>query len=190
MKKVLQRRKLIPKKISSGLELSKISPPRKWKIHLSLENRKLGITASKIKKIALAVLYEVQDEITLLDLSEINVVITNDTSIRQINKKYRSKDKATDVLSFPQYTAREIAGEAKRKSIGGSYLGDLLISSETTLTQAVKFGVSIEEEFLRLVVHGLLHLIGYDHEKVSPAVAARMRRRERGIRTKLSCALF
>lgn len=108
-----------------------------------------------------------------------SVVFTTDAKIRIINKEFRKKDKATDVLSFPQFTRAEL--RSKQPALG-DILGDLVISEETTIAQAQRFGVTVSEEMIRLVVHGILHLLGYDHEKVSHAEAERMRRRERKLR--------
>ncbi len=156
---------------------------RAWHVDLSLESRKLNIAATVIRKIVLAVLAQVQREIKPLEVHELSVVITNDKRMRVLNREFRKKDKATDVLSFPQLTRAELVGKTPR--FVGSSLGDLVISSETTLRQAKEFGVTKREELLRLVVHGVLHLCGYDHEKVPHSEAQRMRRKERTIRGRL-----
>ena len=96
--------------------------------------------------------------------ADFSVVLTNDKEIHILNREYRKKDKATDVLSFPSNVQ--------------SYLGDLIISVDTARIQAKEYGVSLLDELTRLIVHGLLHLLGYDHEKVSPAAAKKMRRKE------------
>lgn len=76
------------------------------------------------------------------------ILVTNE-AIAKINKEYRQKDYATDVLSFPS--------EEKR------YLGEVFISMEKAIEQAKEYNHSIEREFVFLLVHGLLHLLGYDH---------------------------
>jgi probable rRNA maturation factor len=110
--------------------------------------------------------------------AELSVLLTGDREIRRLNAEYRGKDKATDVLSFAlqEGSAPELSGKA---------LGDLVISLQTTLAQAAEFQVSPAEEFLRLLIHGLLHLLGYDHENVPSAEASRMRRKERALMRKL-----
>lgn len=159
---------------------------RAWKIHLSLESRKLAIPASWIKKLLREVLRQVESDIAIPEVCEIHLALTDDARIRVLNREYRKKDKATDVLSFPQFHPKEISGRSKKKvDAPGPYLGDLVISTETTLKQAKEFGVTKRDELTRLVVHGVLHLCGYDHEKVPAAEAQRMRRRERYIRSKL-----
>lgn len=156
---------------------------RRWHVSLSLESRKLQISASSLRRIVEAALAQVESDIKVADVCELNVVITDDERIRELNREYRKKDKATDVLSFPQLTKAELAGRSR--GFVGSYLGDLVISSETTLKQAQTFGVSKREELIRLIVHGILHLCGYDHEKVPHSEAQRMRRKERAIRGRL-----
>ncbi len=78
-----------------------------------------------------------------------------------MNRVYRSVDKTTDVLSFPQYTSLK---EIKRQK-GEVLLGDVVINLHLASTRAAEEGRSLEEETYRLVVHGLLHLLGYDHER-------------------------
>jgi len=81
----------------------------------------------------------------------VNILIMDDKAIHKLNKKYRKKDKPTDVLSFHM-------GEE-------GTLGDIAISKETTKRNAKKYGVSYSQESKRLIIHGTLHLLGYDHGK-------------------------
>ena len=160
---------------------------RTWNIHLTVESRKLGIPSAWIKKLLKDVLAHVESDIAIPEVCQIHLALTDDARIQVLNREYRKKDKATDVLSFPQFDPKEISGRSKKKvAVPGPYLGDLVISTETTLKQAKEFGVTKRAELMRLVVHGVLHLCGYDHEKVPAAEAQRMRRRERYIRSKLS----
>ena len=155
---------------------------RKWKVHISLESRKLRISADTIRAITLKTLTQVEDEIALLNVRELHIMLINDAKMREINFEFRHKDKATDVLSFPQFTKDEIRGKKPTITADGHYLGDLVISTETTLAQSKTFGVTPRQELIRLIIHGILHLIGYDHEKVSAVEAQRMRRKERQLR--------
>ena len=102
---------------------------------------------------------------------ELSILVTNDREIRCLNKKYRHKDKATDVLSFAP-------AEAKEFVCLEHVLGDIVISAETAKKQAKEFKISFAEEFSRLLVHGILHLLGYDHEGVSERKAVEMRNLE------------
>lgn len=91
----------------------------------------------------------------------VDVLLAGDTTLRRLNRKFRGKDKATDVLSFP---AAEFAGE---------FAGDLAISLETAAMQAREHGHSLRDEVRVLLLHGLLHLSGMDHESDGGEMAAR-----------------
>ena len=101
---------------------------------------------------------------------QVTVLLTTDAAIRGLNRQFRGQNKATDVLSFPAegIGAEEIAG-------------DLAISVTTALGQATEQGHSLSTEIKVLILHGLLHLAGYDHE----ADNGRMARRERLLRARL-----
>lgn len=166
---------------------TKIPPKgRRWKVHLTVESKKLKISSSWIRGVLAQILLHVERDIALPYVNELHLVLTDDARIRTLNREYRRKDKATDVLSFPQFSPAEISGRARRHPpLPSPYLGDLVVSTETTVKQAKEFGVSPHRELVRLLTHGVLHLCGYDHEKVPAATAQRMRRRERYIRAKL-----
>ncbi len=159
-----------------------LAAKRTWRVHLSVQSKKLKIPTRWIRDLISEVLALAEEDIAIQEVCELNVVLTDDKRIRVINREYRNKDKATDVLSFPQFHPKEIRGDRKVSGVVGAYLGDLVISTETTISQAQEFGVSVKEELVRLVVHGVLHLCGYDHEKVPARDAQAMRRRERKLR--------
>ncbi|MFT4571331.1 MAG: putative rRNA maturation factor [Hyphomicrobiaceae bacterium] len=99
--------------------------------------------------------------ITLLELgtAELVVLLCDDERIRELNRSWRQRDTATDVLSFAQEEGEELAvGQGPR------ILGDVVISVERAAVQAKAGSWSIEEETARLLLHGILHLLGYDHE--------------------------
>ena len=91
-----------------------------------------------------------------LDDVELSIVLCNDAFIRPLNRDYRGKDYATDVLSFSQQE-----GEGFESPM----LGDVIISLEKTQSQSKEHGKTFAEEFALLLVHGILHLLGYDHEE-------------------------
>jgi probable rRNA maturation factor len=101
---------------------------------------------------------------------QVTVLLTTDAAIRKLNRQFRGKNKATDVLSFP---ASGVGAEG--------VAGDLAISVTTALSQAAEQGHSLSTEIKVLVLHGLLHLAGYDHEVDD----GKMARRERVLRAKL-----
>lgn len=116
---------------------------------------------------------------------EINVLVTNDSNIRDINKNTREIDKATDVLSFPMFPFE--AGKLPEDwsgyidpETGLCPLGDMAISLERAIAQADEFGHSIRREVGYLTIHSMLHLLGYDHLDEGP-MKAQMRKREEEI---------
>lgn len=120
---------------------------------------------------------------------ELSILIVNNRRIRAINKKYRGKNSATDVLSFPMNEVPPPLtplprGEGRYKGIP-VLLGDIVISMEITHKQAKEQGHSPSKELLLLLTHGILHLTGYDHE-LSPAEERRMRKKENLILSKLT----
>lgn len=88
--------------------------------------------------------------------AEISLVMTNDEEMREINRLYRKIDNTTDVLSFPINENRDIKSPM---------LGDIVISYDKAKSQSVENECTVEEEIAFLYIHGLLHLLGYDHEK-------------------------
>lgn len=104
----------------------------------------------------------------------VSVLLTTDDAIRRLNKTFRGKNKPTDVLSFPA-----------AKVSGGEVAGDLAISVPTALQQAREHGHPLAVEIKVLMLHGLLHLAGYDHEIDD----GQMARREQTLRTKLALPL-
>lgn len=106
---------------------------------------------------------------------EISLTFLDDQGIRAINKEFRSIDKATDVLSFP--LEEELS--SLQEETGPLLLGDIIISTDKGLAQAEAYGHSLQRELVFLFVHGLLHLLGYDHEQ--PEEEAQMRAEQRAI---------
>jgi probable rRNA maturation factor len=108
-----------------------------------------GVESKLLSKIAHRAL-----EVLGLSKVELSIALVSDAQIKRLNKLYRNKDKPTDVLSFP-------IGEKVEDWL---ILGDIVISVDTAKRQAQELGHSLEEELKRLLVHGLVHLLGYDHE--------------------------
>ncbi len=106
----------------------------------------------------------------LLDEAEAEVCIglVGDTRMRRLNRTYRNQDRTTDVLAFAYREAQTGVSPL---------LGDVVISVPTARRQAKELSHSLDEEVLRLLIHGVLHLVGYDHER-SEWQARRMRRKE------------
>lgn len=90
--------------------------------------------------------------------SEASVVLGNDALLRRLNRTYRGKDAATNVLSFPYQRPPGTAGDAD------GFLGDVVLAAETVRLEAAERGIAPGHHLQHLVVHGLLHLLGYDHQ--------------------------
>lgn len=90
------------------------------------------------------------------DFIEISLLVLNNKQIQEINRLYRDIDKPTDVLSFPMNEDKEIKT---------NMLGDIVISLEKCKSQAEDAGIDLSREIANVYIHGLLHLLGYDHEK-------------------------
>ncbi len=87
---------------------------------------------------------------------ELSILLVDDAKIQNLNRQHRNIDSATDVLSFPQAGGDEFISHM---------LGDVVISVETAGRQATEHRFSLEQELVLLLIHGLLHLLGYDHER-------------------------
>ena len=111
----------------------------------------------------------------------VNVVLTNDENIRNINREHRQIDKPTDVLSFPMYEKEELEN---LKLENEDILGDMVISIERVEEQAKEYGHSFERELAYMVVHSFYHLLGYDHIKEEDKM--KMRPKEENILQKLN----
>ena len=100
---------------------------------------------------------------------EVHVLLADDATLRRLNRTFLGNDKATDVLSFPAAATTVFFGDPE----GPRLAGDLAISLETAARQATRFGHSLRDEVRVLLLHGLLHLAGFDHERDSGEMAAR-----------------
>lgn len=110
--------------------------------------------------------------------AEVSVALAGDAQLRDLNRDYRGCDKATNVLAFPA-GEEAVAGQARM-------LGDIVLAFETLLAEAAAQGKRADDHLTHLVVHGLLHLLGFDHEREHDAVA--MESLERDILASLGIA--
>jgi len=118
---------------------------------------------------------------TLLELcghqkSELSILLSDDSTICRLNDQYRHKAKPTNVLSFPLTVDEEI--------VNGTMLGDIVISIDTAAREAKLRGVGCRDRVLRLLIHGLVHLLGFDHE-ISDEDAQKMLQKENDLMKKL-----
>jgi rRNA maturation RNase YbeY len=150
-------------------------------MNILIKNRQkpTKINQQKIKRDSAALL-------RLLGLkdAELSLLLVDDSRMKELNHKYRGIDRTTDVLSFPQ-----MSYSVKRKALSvksfndinaqrTTLLGDVVINLQAVKRQAPEHGLSFNEELRWLLVHGVLHLIGYDHER-SKYAERKMRSKER-----------
>lgn len=140
------------------------------KIELHLNYRENALSAAQLKKLergfklTLDVLEKHLQSYKTIKRFELNVGLIGDAAMKSINFKHRGKNKTTDVLSFPM---EDDLRKMTKTKIPHLLLGDIVISKPITIKQAKQFRISFEREFLHLLVHGFLHLQGYDHERSS-----------------------
>jgi probable rRNA maturation factor len=132
-------------------------------IHYRNEVRGSGVDARALKATMRALLAAVDEPGAAISLT-----LVNDATIREINRQHRGKDKPTDVLSFP--LEPEPFAEER-------LLGDIVISIDTARRQAADYDAPLQRELERLMIHGLLHVLGHDHEE--PGERAAMEAEER-----------
>ena len=139
--------------------------PRRVDVLILNRQRRFRVQPPRMRRV-------VEGAAAALDVSgEVALVLTNDRAVRPLNARYRGKDKATDVLSFP--------GEG-----GETGLGDVLISVETAARNAKGLGRTLLQELDVLALHGFLHVLGYDHETddgTMDRLELRLRRRLLGV---------
>lgn len=127
--------------------------------------RRRGLRGDRVRADANALLNELRVQ------AELSIALVSDVEMQRLNSTYRRVDRPTDVLAFPM-SERTDDGPHPR------LLGDVVISVDTAARQAAQRDVGLAEEVRVLLTHGILHLLGYDHER-SPAEARRMFRRQR-----------
>jgi probable rRNA maturation factor len=114
-----------------------------------------------------------------MHLVEVSILLTDDATVQELNRKYRGVDKPTDVLSFAQRESRPEVPFPLNVPASNALLGDVVISVDTARRQAAQQGIPLEEELALLTVHGILHLLGYDDN--TEEGAEKMRRREKEV---------
>lgn len=135
-------------------------------VHMQTQVRRVTFDQARLDRQARAILSDVGEA-----SAELGILFVGDQRMRSLNRQYRGKDRTTDVLAFAMR-------EAPHSS--SAVLGDVVIAVPTAVRQAKEGQRSLDEELTVLLVHGILHLCGYDHER-SENEARRMQRRERMI---------
>ena len=127
-------------------------------IELQAEVDESGIDAGALERLAARAL-ETEGVATPAELS---ILLADDAVVHELNRTYRQTDAPTDVLSFAQTEGDEFA----RPDGAARHLGDVVISIDTARRQAAEYRQELHDEVAHLLVHGILHLLGYDHEQV------------------------
>jgi probable rRNA maturation factor len=146
-------------------------------VDIQIDERFAGqVDAALIERAVVAVLASEQ----VVGAIEVSVLVADDDALHALNRDYRGVDAPTDVLSFAD--ADDQQAEAThpafvRPPAAPRYLGDIALSYDRVIAQAAEYGHSRERELAYLTAHGILHLLGYDHER-GPDEAAAMRTRE------------
>ncbi|MBO0742007.1 MAG: rRNA maturation RNase YbeY [Hyphomicrobiaceae bacterium] len=156
-------------------------PPQRLSLTLVTEDgdwSRFGTIAAIIERAGVALAKA--PELAVPDGSEASVVLGNDALVRRLNASYRGKDAATNVLAFP--FQRPPGGPPA----ANAYLGDVVLAAETVLSEADEQAIEPAHHLQHLIVHGLLHLLGYDHE--TSAAAEQMERLETAILASLGVA--
>ena len=96
--------------------------------------------------------------------AELSIVLADDRMVQELNARYRGMNRPTNVLSFPVMTGPAMASEETLAGDGPLLLGDVVIALETTLAEARQEDLPVADHLAHLVVHGVLHLLGHDHE--------------------------
>ncbi len=122
------------------------------------------------------------------EAASLSIALVGDAAIRRLNRRFRWKDRATDVLSFgtldrgpKRRRSRGRRSGARARGLPEHSLGDVVISLDRAARQAARYDATLEREVRRLLIHGILHLLGHDHQ--APRERARMVREERRLAT-------
>jgi probable rRNA maturation factor len=135
-------------------------------VYLSNATRKTGLDFDAIERTVAKLLAAIDESD-----SSISISFVRDPKIRELNRTFRDKDAPTDVLSFPLVEPGDAYAGAER------LLGDIVISIDTARRQAADYDAPLDREVQRLLIHGVLHLLGHDH--LEPGERARMEAEER-----------
>jgi probable rRNA maturation factor len=139
------------------------------KIYIENRQKRLKIKKLNLRRVAQKIL-----SVSGCPDAELSVLIVDDAAIRTVNRDYLGRDKATNVISFAMQ-------EGEGAGVQPGLLGDVVISADTAERDAVEAAIPFERELCFLLLHGILHLLGYDHERGTEAEAVRMETREREI---------
>ncbi len=137
---------------------------------ISNRQRKVAVDCRRLRKVA-----DLALESLGFEDAELSVLLVSDRRIRQLNRQYLGRDRPTDVLAFSQW-------EGGGERVQPAWLGDVVISAETAEEQAGRAGADLNQELDLLLVHGVLHLIGYEHTGAQEEAVAMGRKQRQLLR--------
>src|SRR6266705_2532419 len=149
--------------------------------HLAIDNRQRAVRLAR--RPLESFLRRVQDEVGFRNAG-VTICLVSDAEIARLNETFRKKKGPTDVLSFPAVARQRPLRPSSKTGKAGEYLGDIAISPATARRYARKHGRNFSSELQVLILHGVLHLLGYDHE----SDRGEMDRVERKLRKRLGLA--
>ncbi|PLX96543.1 MAG: rRNA maturation RNase YbeY [Desulfuromonas sp.] len=148
-------------------------------IYIENQQQNHVIRITEVKKVARTIL----NALECPENTELSVVIVDDEQIQEINRDYLQRDKPTNVISFAQQ-------EGEGAGICPELLGDVVISADTAARDAAEAGTTFFSEISFLLIHGILHLLGYDHERGTEAQAEEMEAKEQELFSLLQQQVF
>ena len=127
------------------------------KVYIKNQQRLIRVNQQRIRSL-------LRKALRLLGLrrAELSILFVNDRRMRILNRQHRGIDRTTDVLSFPQIAH---SSQLSALSLQQFVLGDIVINLHKAKKQAAEYGLTLDEELKKLLIHGLVHLLGYNHEK-------------------------
>jgi len=148
------------------------------KVYIENRQKQITINQQKIKRDSAALLRNLR-----LENAELSILLVNDSLMKELNHKFRGLDKTTDVLSFPQQELSTGSYQSTTHGLSAKksedfVLGDIVINLQAAKRQSPEHQMSFTDEMRWLLIHGILHLIGYDHEK-SKYAEGKMRQKEK-----------
>ena len=149
-------------------------------IYLRNTTRKHAIDLPRVERAARGLLAAIDRPAGTLSLT-----FVGDAAMRRLNREHRAKDRTTDVLSFPMYEPFAVP-RTPQSGEPELLLGDVIISVDAAVRQALDYDASLDDEIERLLVHGIAHLLGHDHEE--PRERARMVRLEKRLAAAIGLA--
>ncbi len=136
-------------------------------IQINLDDKILDFVKAKSNQDIKNYIYDIVENVLVeqdiyADIVDVSIQSVTDAEIKDINKKYRNVDRATDVLSFPIFTMDELKN--LNKTVKEIDLGDIFLCLDVIERQSIEYGTGIVREVLYMITHGMCHLTGHDHE--------------------------